>query len=158
MGKQAMKIGIIIHSNTGNTLLVAEKIKAKLEKIGHQVNIERVMAANNDEVDVTKVQLTNIPETKGYDGFVFGAPVYGFMLSGVMRSYLAQMLSLEGKSVYCYLTQHFRFRFLGGNHSLAQFENALINKSALIKGTNIVNWKSKKRLALIDQTVDLINF
>jgi hypothetical protein len=47
-----------------------------------------------------------------------------------MKAYLSKMQDLEGKPVYCFLTQHFRFRFLGGDNALKQFELALNDKSA----------------------------
>lgn len=38
-----MKIGIILHSQTGNTLSVANKLKEKLISLGHTVNLEQVI-------------------------------------------------------------------------------------------------------------------
>ena len=37
-----MNIGIILYSETGNTYFVSQKIKEKLIKVGHSVNIERL--------------------------------------------------------------------------------------------------------------------
>ncbi|MDY0345196.1 MAG: flavodoxin [Bacilli bacterium] len=158
MENKSLKIAIIIHSKTGNTLSVAEKIKDKLVNLGHQVALERVTASNNDEPEVAKIELSNKPGVEGYDAYVFGAPVNGFMLSGVMRAYLAQISELGNKPVYCFLTQYFPFRWMGGNNALRQFKIALNKKSALVKGTGIVNWSNKKRDALIDNTVNIISF
>ena len=153
-----MKIALVIHSNSENTLSVAEKIKLKLLAQGHEAVIEKVSASNNQEIELNKVELTNNPDLQGYDACVFGAPVHAFSLSGVMRFYLGQIKDFEAKPVFCFVTQHFPFRCLGGNHALRQFEKALNNKNALIKGTSVVNWSSKKRVDLIDKTVELISF
>jgi|LSQX01.2.fsa_nt_gb flavodoxin len=153
-----LKIAIIIHSKTGNTKSVGERIKEKLVARGHQVQLEEIVASNDEEMALAKVILTKCPESKGYDGYVFGAPVRAFSLSPIMKAYLSKMQDLEGKPVYCFLTQHFRFRFLGGDNALKRFELALNEKSARILGTNIVNWKSKKRAQLIEETVDLVKF
>ena len=37
-----MNIGIILYSETGNTYSVSQKLKEKLIKAGHSVNIERL--------------------------------------------------------------------------------------------------------------------
>ena len=40
-----VKVGIIIHSHTGNTLAVAEKLQERLMEAGHQAEIQRVTAS-----------------------------------------------------------------------------------------------------------------
>lgn len=88
-----MKIGIIVHSHTGNTLSVAQKIKEKLLTAGHSVNLEQVTAVNEDSVAAGKIQLKTIPDVSTYDILIFGAPVNGFSLSQVMKEYLLQIPS-----------------------------------------------------------------
>jgi len=44
-----MKIGIIVYSQTGNTLSVAEKLKEKLAVAGHSAEIEQVMVGASRE-------------------------------------------------------------------------------------------------------------
>lgn len=158
MEESNLKIAIIIHSKTGNTLSVAEMIKTKLIAQGHQVSLERVVAQNDEEPEAGKVILTNCPQTAGYDAYVFGAPVRGFGLSSVMKAFLAKAEGIDGKPVFGFMTQHFPFRWMGGNSAIKQFIKALNNKSALIKGTSIINWSNKKRQNLIKQTVESIIF
>ena len=43
-----MKIGIIVHSHTGNTLSVAERIRSELVEKGYDVELKRVSAENED--------------------------------------------------------------------------------------------------------------
>lgn len=154
-----MKIAIIVHSHTGNTLSVAEKIKTKLSQQTHQVVLEQVVASNNQEVELAKVNLINKPNLQDYDGYVFAGPVHGFSLSGVMRVYLAQIIDLSAKPVYFFLTMYFPFKWMGGNRSLLQFTKALSDKNAMIKGSHIIGWSNEtKRNRLIDETVNLITF
>lgn len=68
-----MKVGIIIHSHTGNTLSVAERLKEKLVAVGHQATIDQVTAVNEDPS--AKVELKTMPDTSTYDALIFGAPV-----------------------------------------------------------------------------------
>ncbi len=154
-----MKIAIIIHSKTGHTRLVADRIKEKLTAQGHQVQLEHIVASNDEEMEIDKIALSQCPQTDGYDGYIFGAPVRAFSLSPIMRAYLKKIPDLKQKPVYCYLTQHFQYRWLGGNNALKQFKNLLINKNALILGESDVNWSNeKKRVALLNSTVEMMNF
>ena len=127
-----LKIAVIIHSKTGNTKSVAERIKEKLVARGHQVQLEEIVASNDEEMELTKIVLTKAPKSTDYDGYVFGAPVRAFSLSPIMKAYLSKIQDFQGRPVYCFLTQHFRFRFLGGDNALKQFELALNDKSARI--------------------------
>lgn len=147
-----MRIAIIVHSNTGNTLSVAEFIKERLLGKGHDVILEKVVARNNQEVRINNVELINSPSVKNYDAYIFAAPVHAFSLSGVMNYYLSQIDSLNQKPVFCFLTMAFPFRFLGGNHGLRQFVKALNDKQATLKGTQVINWTaSKKRTRQIEE-------
>ena len=51
-GGATMNIGIIIHSQTGNTRCVAQKLKEKFSAAGHTVSIESISAANDGESDL----------------------------------------------------------------------------------------------------------
>ena len=140
-----MHIALIIHSQTGNTLSVAEKMKENLVALGHQVTLEKVEASNDEEVDATKVVLTSVPKIKYADAYIFGAPVRGFMLSAVMRSYLEQSDSLLDKPTICFLTQYFPFKWMGGNNAMKQFKEILSRKAGHIIASHNINWSAKKK-------------
>jgi len=149
-----MKIGIIVHSHTGNTLSVAEKLKEKFLAKGHLVTLEQVTAVNEDPEAAANVELLEIPNITGYDRLIFGAPVRGFSLSPVMLLYLNQLPSLKGKKIGCFVTQQLSFAWMGGNRSIKQMKKAIIAKNGTIHETGVVNWSSKKREDLI---TDIIN-
>lgn len=135
-----MKVGIIIHSHTGNTLSVAERLKEVLAAAGHLVCLERVEAVDENPNEAMNVKLKTIPSISSYDIIIFGAPVRGFSLSPVMKVYLAQLPSLNGKKVGCFLTQAFPHPAMGGNQAMGQFRTACESKGANVLQTGIVNW------------------
>ena len=149
-----MNIGIIVHSHTGNTLSVAEKLKENLLSKGHLVTLEQVTAVNEDPAAATNVELKTIPDITGYDMLVFGAPVRAFSLSPVMLLYLNQLPSLQGKKVSCFVTQQLQFAWMGGNRSIKQMKKSVIAKNGTVHETGVVNWSSKKREELV---TDLVN-
>ena len=58
-----MNVKIIVHSKTGNTLSVAEKLRGRLETAGHTVRLEQVRAANESEIKPESIKLSNNPKT-----------------------------------------------------------------------------------------------
>lgn len=152
-----MKIGIIVHSKTGNTLFVAQKLKDKLSAAGHLVSLERVSAFNDEETDVQKVRLAQAPSAKEYDMIIFGAPVRGCAISSVMKAYLSGIASFEGKNISCFVTEFFPFPNMGGNQAIRQMTDICKARGAKISETGIINWISKaKREKLIAATIDKI--
>lgn len=135
-----MKIGIIVHSHTGNTLSVAQRLKEALAASGHSVTLERVTAVDENPNAAMNAKLKDIPDTSKYDVLIFGAPVRGFSLSPVMKLYLAQLPALNGKKVGCFLTQSFPHPAMGGNQAMGQFRKACEAKGASIFQNGIVNW------------------
>ena len=93
-----MRIGIIIHSVTGNTLSVGEKIHEELSAKGFDAVLERVIAADEKNPGLYPVLLSK-PDITPYDVIVFGAPVHGFTLSKAMQAYISQLSGLENKKV-----------------------------------------------------------
>jgi len=152
-----LKIGIIIHSHTGNTLSVAQKLKEKLLAEGHSVSLEQVIAVDDQQVDQAKVQFANKPELEAYDVLIFGAPVRAFSLSAIMAAYLKQAASLQGKKVGCFVTQQFPYPWLGGNRSIRQMKKLCEAKGAQVVATGIVNWSSKQREEKISDTVQKLS-
>ncbi|OQB20475.1 MAG: NAD(P)H dehydrogenase (quinone) [Firmicutes bacterium ADurb.Bin182] len=150
-----MKIGIVVHSQTGNTLAVAKRIMAKLSASGHTVSLLRVSAINDDESDIGKIRLSEKPDIGEYDALLFGAPVRGFSLSPVMQAYLNGVGSFKGKKTACFMTQAFPFPWMGGNRALGQLVEICRSKGADPYGTGIVNWaNAAKREELIESAVE----
>lgn len=148
-----MKVGIIVHSHTGNTLYVAQRLQEKLSAAGHSASIRRVSALNDDERDAQKIRLSQKPDISAYDVLIFGAPVRSFSLSPVMQAYLSGVGSLANKKTSCFLTQFFPSPRMGGNRALKQLVDICRSKGAVPYGSGIVNWsnaaKREKLIAVV---------
>ena len=150
-----MNIGIIIHSHTGNTLFVAEKIMQKLIQKGHTVNVERVKAVNEKPNLKEPIVLEVVPPIDEYDSVIIGSPVRGFSLSPLMKLYLRNLNSCD-KIEACFVTQNFPKKWLGGNSAVKQIKKLCGQKSGGIKAAAIVNWGSNHREELIENAVNAV--
>lgn len=152
-----MNIAIIIHSKTGHTLSVAEKLRSRLETAGHSVVLEQLRAANEAEMKPDAIRLTNSPKTAGIDLLVFGSPVHGGKLSTVMKAYLQQLPSLEGKTIAGFVTQFFPSAGMGGDQAIANMEELLRSKGGKLSASGVVNWMFKgKRNKQIAEIIEKI--
>lgn len=149
-----MKIGMIIYSKTGNTNLVAKKIKEKFEAIGHNVSLEQLVTFQDEETDINKIKLENMPKVDDYDLLILGAPVRGFSLAPVMKAYLMRGSNLDEKKIGVYVTQYFPFKPMGGNQAITQFKVACEAKGGKVLKTGIINWSNAKREKQIEELVD----
>lgn len=145
-----MNVGIIIYSQTGNTLSVAEKLKEVLLAKGHTAVIERVEAENDAPNSKQPPRLTKAPDPSAYDAVYFGAPVHAFSLCPVMKLYLAQLPQLRHKPVSCFVTQHLKKPWMGGNRAIRQMRALCGDKGATNRESGIVNWTAPGRDAQID--------
>lgn len=139
-----MNIGIIVYSHTGNTLSVADRLKAQLETLGHQVNLETIKA-KNDDPNQTQIELITTPTPLSYDVILLGTPVHGFQVAKIMKAYLQQWPQLNQKKVACFITHTFPFPWMGGNSSIKQMIKLIETKNAKVCASAIVNWGSKHR-------------
>lgn len=147
-----MKIGIIVYSKTGNTLSVAERIRETLTENGHSVTLERFNAETLPQSS-TPVRLTATPDPNGYDALILGAPVQAFSLDPAMSMYLAQTGEIKLVPTLCFVTQHLKKTWMGGNHAMKQLL-ALLRKNGISAASmGIVNWSSENREAQIAMIV-----
>jgi flavorubredoxin len=138
-----MKIALVIHSYTGNTMGIADKIGAALVRKGHEVSLFPIKAKNENPNQIKGVELENYPNIQGFDHVIFGAPTRGMDLSIVMQLYLASLK--EGhQSADIYITHFFPFQWMGGKQAINKFYKLSTNKLDIQK-TGIINWKNKNR-------------
>lgn len=149
-----MKVGIIIHSHTGNTLSVGERLKDTLLARGHMVQLERVKALNEDPNAKETIKLIEIPDMTQYDYVIIGAPVRAFSLSPVMRAYLSQLHDMSGKKIACFVTQHFPKPWMGGNRAIKQMSHAVAQKGGKLSDKGIINWSSGTREGQINDVLE----
>jgi flavodoxin len=149
-----MKIGIVVHSMTGNTSLVAERIKNRLDQEGHELSLERLAIiggedqtqSDPDKISIEPLKM-NIEEL---DLLILGGPVRGFQASPAMKALLGRLEGLEGKDTMIFVTHAFPFNWMGGNSAIKQLRNMCTEKGANILFTGIIDWKNSKREVQID--------
>ena len=145
-----MKIGIIVYSKTGNTLLVAERMRAALAEAGMQAEIERFSAETESASSNKPVRLTALPDPNKYDAVIFGAPVQAFALDPAMSMYLRSIGGIQKMPVLCFITQHFKKPWLGGNRAMKQMIARLKDCGVTASALGVVNWSSEAREQQID--------
>jgi flavodoxin len=148
-----MKIGIIVHSQTNNTYLVAQKLQEKLSEDGNEVDIKRVKIKGGDKSGRKDIQIENPPEVSDYDALIFGSPVHAFSLAPAMKVYLEQIPSLQDKKIAFFVTKGLRFEWTGGTRAIGQMKKICQSKGGMIFGTGIVVW-NKQRDKKIDEIVN----
>ncbi len=151
-----MKVGLIVYSQTGNTLGIAEKIQAEIQKKGHEVALERVETTGDSNKSET-IRLVDAPNPNGYDAVIFASPVQAFSLAQGMKLYFQQMPKFDAEKVCCFVTQHFPKPWLGGNKAIRQIEAYCRQKGQSVAKTGVVNWTNKQREAQIDTVVAAIS-
>ncbi len=153
-----MYIGILVHSETGHTLSVAQRIEKKLTEKGHSCRIEQISAVGETPQSSGQVpspiRFDAPPDAASYDAVILGAPVWGFSLSKVMAAYMAQSSGLSGKKVGCFVTQQLPSPFFGGNHAIRQMKSACQAKGASVYASGGVNWSNPRREGQIDSLVE----
>lgn len=144
-----MNIGIIVHSQTNNTYSVAERLQAKLQEAGNEVNIGKVDMVGGNKPGSRDIQIENPPDVTGYDGLIFGSPVHAFSLAPAMKVYLEQISSLQDKKVALFVTKGLPLKFTGGTRAIGQMEKICKSKGGNVLATDIVIWRGD-----IDKNID----
>lgn len=108
-----MKTLIIYHSYTGNTKLVAQKIKEKLKcdilelepTIPFSEDYQTVVDEyHNNESEKKTVEIKNINiDLNKYDKIILGTPVWWYTITPVIRTFLKET-DLNNKKVYPFAT------------------------------------------------------
>ncbi len=137
-----VRIGIVVHSETGNTLAVARQLQERLHAAGHAADVERLKLSGKPQDK--NVRVVDPPDTGVYDALVFGAPVHGFAVSQGMAAYLTQIPSLQGKKVACFVTKGLPFAGTGGNQAVARMRQLCESKGATVCETGIVIWRGQR--------------
>lgn len=139
-----MNIGIIIYSQTNNTFSVGERLREALQIKGRTVSLERVTVVGNTKA-ANQFVLSEKPDVSAYDYIIFGAPVQAFGLTPVMKAYMTQLSSLNGKKIACFTTQYLKKQWLGGNQANKKMTRFVTGLGGSIQHIGIVNWSGNER-------------
>lgn len=134
-----MKKKIVFYSKTGNTKGIAEKIHGV-----SNIPLEAIIAASDDP-NQAHVELIEKPDLHEVERIIFGSPVHGFSTPKVVKAYLEDQPTFEGKTFDLFVTHFFPCAWMGGNQVLKQMEKIILAKGGKIHSKTSINWKSKKR-------------
>ena len=140
-----MRIGIIVHSHTGNTLQVAEELLEELRSRGHEPRLIPLQVPEDYKPGAGDVELTSMPDISDCEALVLGAPVHAFSLSAVMKRYLSRVDDLADRPVAALITQHLPYPWLGGNRATRQLRKACTGKGGNYVGGALINWSPSGR-------------
>ncbi len=140
-----MNIGIVVYSQTGNTLSIAQRLKDRLEADGHSVALERLAVVGELQRGSTDIRFEKLPATNLYDALVFASPVEAFSLSPVMKGYFKQVGSFANKRVALMVTEYLPWPWLGGNQAVGYLKKACAVRDAVVCGSGVVNWSNRRR-------------
>ena len=151
-----MKIGIIVYSQTGHTLLVAENLKNRLTAAGHSAAVERLVPLSGEK-DGKNIQLGKLPDLSQYEGLVFGSPVQAFSLAPVMAAYMKQLPPLNGKKVACFVTKGLPFRWTGGSRAINRLKKEAEARGGEVGAAGVIVWRGTSLDSNIAEVVDVIS-
>lgn len=137
-----MKIGIVLYSQTGNTLGVAEKLMSALTAKGHTVDLLKLQTVGEAQPG-KPTQFESLPDITPYDAYVFAAPVQAFSLCLPMKDYLKTLPALDDKKAACFVTKHLKSPILGGNSAIKAMRKGLESKGATVGENAIISWKDE---------------
>lgn len=149
-----MKIGIIVYSQTGNTLSVAEKLQQRLTQRGDTAEILRIVVEGGDFQSKTPLKIVEAPDPRGFDAVVFASPVQAFSLAQAMILYFQQTPAPDAEKVFFFTTQHLKKPWLGANHAIRQAKALLKAKGTELTLSGSVQWSSEKREEQIGNLVE----
>lgn len=151
-----MNIAIIAHSQTGNTLSVALKLKSRLEEMNHHISLVHIK--NSEQQNAMNQEPSLIISgdelLQEYDVLIFAGWVQAFSLCLGFSSYLKKLPVLKANQTHIYVTHHFPFAWMGGNHAVSQMKSILNSHNITVDTTKVFNWSSKKNPEQIHDWVE----
>lgn len=157
-----MNIAIIIHSQTGNTLSVAQKLRTRLEEMNHQISLIHVKNRDQQNTYNQKPSLVISGDElhQEYDVVIIGGWVQAFSLCLGFTHYLKEIPSLKSNQTHIFVTHHFPYAWLGGNNAISQMKSILSKHNITVNSSKVFNWSRKNNneeiQRWVEDTVNLI--
>lgn len=148
-----MNIQLLVHSQTGNTLSVANALKAAVEPIYPNINLTSIEVDNEREMNTSKISITELPDCKDADLIVLGGPVRGGSPSPAMLKIIETLSSIQGKKCIIFTTEFFPYDWMGGRRAILKMEKELTARGALVTYHAIIHWKRRDRVKQIDDFI-----
>jgi flavorubredoxin len=144
-----MKIGVFVHSKTGNTARLALAVTHALREKGHDVAVELLRPVGKVNPGSPHVEFRNLPDATGYEAVLVGGPIWAFSASPVVTSAIKQIPGLKGKKALYFLTSFLPGPVSGCKRAQARVSGLLQEAgSVVLEGCSLSwgLWCSKKRL------------
>ena len=155
-----MKIGIFVHSQSGNTAKLGLAVTHSLREKGHDVSIELLRPLGKVHPRVKQVDFRAVPDPAEYEAVIFGGPIWAFSASPVLVSLLKQLPTLKGKKALCFTTSGFPTPISGAKRAIKRINELLDVLGATVLPGVPLFWGiycGKKRLdATVGQICGLI--
>ncbi len=144
-----MKIGIFVHSQSGNTARLALAVTHALREKGHDVSVELLRPVGKIRLGAGRVEFRNLPDASGFDVVLMGGPMRFLNASPVLISAVKQMKGLAGKKTLYFLTSFFPNGISGSARAHATMTGLFAGQgSVCLEGCSLAwgLWCGKKRL------------
>ncbi len=151
-----MKIGIIIHTQSGHTAQFARAIAAKFNSNGYEAEIEMLRTVGQVSPGSRKFTIKNSPSVEQYDAILFGGPVWAFNASPVIMSYLSQLVKIKNKKVLSFVTMGLPFVWMGGTQAIKTMNQSLDTSGGDVLTGEILHFFLKANKKKMEQAVDRI--
>lgn len=144
-----MNVAIIVWSETGKTMLLAEMARDELTAAGHQVVLTRLQTTatfdakhNLPEKDI---KFSNLPDISNADRVVIGGPVWAFRPCATVKKAVSELgAQLKGKTVLIFVTHAFPWAWLTGTSSANTLRRMAADQGAKILPGVVLSGSQKK--------------
>jgi flavodoxin len=155
-----MKIGIIVHSQSGHTAAFAKAIAAKCSERGHDVDTILLMTTGLSRPSSLRFTISNAPgdaELAQFDRVLVGGPVWAFKASPVIMKYLSSIGALKGKKALAFVTMGFPWKALGASRALYSMSKKLeLSDAEALPGEAVRYLFGKSNKKQLDAAVERI--
>ena len=129
-----MKICVLVHSTTGNTLKFAKLLDQRMKDQGHDVDLFELQTnepvKNGTLHQPMNFRIMNTPDISEYDAIVAGGPVWAFSISTVIYKCLSSYADLKGKKFVPFVTMGFPSPGMGGKQAIGTLSKIATEKGA----------------------------
>jgi flavorubredoxin len=120
-----MKVGIIVHSQSGHTAIFGKSIAEYLRQNGIEAEVGLLRVSGTLRPGSKDITIRSLPEIKEYDTILLGGPVWGMNVSPVIPAYLNSLDSLKGRKTLPFVTYALPWKALGANQALKKMKRYL---------------------------------
>lgn len=151
-----MKIGIVIHTQSGHTAQFARAIATKFNSNGHQAEIEMLRTVGQVSPGSRKFTIKNMPTLDEYEAVLFGGPVWAFKASPVIMTCLSELRNIKNKKVMSFVTMGLPFSWMGGKQAIKAMDQELEASGGEVLPGEILHYFVKTNPQKLEQAVDRI--